>query len=84
MEEPSEAFRATYYDWQLYVHRMDRGEWAIYLENADHLKIEGGETFRYEDDAKSEAIELAQVYFAQMEDTRPKLTTLEWSPARCS
>jgi uncharacterized protein YegP (UPF0339 family) len=80
MEAQNEQFRAAYYDWDLRVYKAENGEWALRLYAPDQLEIEGGETYRYEDDAKSEALQLVQTYFDQLQDTRPQLSSVEWFP----
>ena len=64
MAGTNEEFRASYYDWGLSVRKGENGEWALRLESPDGLAIDGGRSFLFEDDGKSEALELAQTYFA--------------------
>jgi hypothetical protein len=81
LAETASKYQASYYDWALLVQKAETGEWHIQLQPPGEVAIEGEETFRYEDDAKSEVLALARKFLADLGDSRAALSHVEWIEA---
>jgi hypothetical protein len=80
MEQSTAKFRAPYYEWTMFVGRTAGGEWSVWLESPDGSRIDSARTRMFEDDAKSDALDLARTSLADQQDTRPPLSSVEWVP----
>lgn len=82
MGQPISEFAATYYELHLFVRKAGGGRWEAWIETADKRVIKDPDTYGFEDDAKSAALEFAQEYFHQQPgEERPLLEHVEWLPA---
>jgi hypothetical protein len=81
MEQSTAKFQASYYEWTMFIGKTAGGEWNVWLESPDGSRIDSARTRLFEDDAKSDALELARTSLADLQDTRPQLSSVEWIPA---
>ena len=80
MGQPVSEFSAAYYELRLFAKKAGGGRWEASIKTPDGQFIKDQETYGFEDDAKSAAVDFGREYMQEMGDKRPPLEHVEWLP----